>query len=391
MKLTHLAQRVAGKGADAWDIHYAAISRQNQGDNIIVLSIGQEMLETTPSLVVDAAIESLRSGRHHYSEIGGELHLRETLAKRYSTQFERTLTADNVAVLAGAQNGLFCVSLCTLQKGDEVIIIEPYYATYPATFSVGGAKVVAVSTQPENDFVPSIDDVVRCVSDDTRAIVINTPHNPAGVVYGTDFLNELLAICRSKKLLLISDEVYSALADPGTFVSPASLPNAFEHCVTVSSISKSHRMTGWRVGWVIADKFLIDQLFNLSICMSYGLPMFTQDAADAALKQSATVEPKVRHEVNRKRQLVVEKLKTINNLVVRGSKCGMFVVVDVRNMPVSATDFAWRLLNQYDVAILPCRAFGDSGKGMLRINIGESDANLAVACERIAKLAADLS
>ncbi len=388
MKFTRLSDRVSGPGADAWDIHYAAVNRQLQGDDIIVLSIGQEMMESTPSAILYAALDSLEKGRHHYSEIGGETHLREAVAAHYSERWGQSVSMANVAILSGAQNALFATSLCILESGNDALIIEPYYATYPATFSIGGASITAVPTSPERDFLPSIDDIAEKITGRTRAIVINSPHNPSGMIYPLDFIAELVDLCKDREILLISDEVYAFFADPGTFRSPASLPGAFEHCITVSSVSKSHRMTGWRVGWVIAAEALIDRLFSLSLCMSYGLPMFTQDAAFAALAHSAEIEAVIRSNINRKRKMVVSLLDEISGMTVRGSKFGMFVTFDIRGLQISANDFAWRLLNEYDIAVLPCSAFGPSGAGILRMNIGESDRNLKVSCERIRDLAA---
>lgn len=386
MKFTALTERVGGPGADAWEIHFAAVERQRAGDEVIILSIGQEMVEPTPDAIIRSAIGSIESGRHHYSEIGGEIELREMIAKRASAEIGRTIAPTNIAVMSGAQNALFAASLCVLENDDEVIIIDPYYATYPATFSVGGAKVIAVSTSPEEDFIPSALKIVEHITDRTRAIVVNSPHNPSGVVYSQDFMTKMVEVCLANEIWLISDEVYAFLADPGTFRSPASLPGAFHCCITVSSVSKSHRMTGWRVGWAVARESVIERMFNLSVCMSYGLPMFTQDAAITALEHSHEIEPKVRTDINRKRNEVISLLSQINGVTIRGSRVGMFVVFDIRNLSVSANEFAWKLLNDYDVAVLPCTAFGVSGKGILRINIGDSDDNLRVACKRIGEL-----
>ncbi len=386
LNFTSLAQRVGGKGADAWEIHYAAIERQRQGEKIIVLSIGQEMLESTPDSIISSAFDSLNSGRHHYSEIGGEFELRKAVARWFAEETGLDVTEDHCAILAGAQNALFATSLCTLQHGDEAIIIEPYYATYPATFSVGGAEVVSVPTRAEHDFMPQMQDVEQSVSDKTRAIVINSPQNPTGVVYDNDFLHAILDICRERDIWLISDEVYSCFVPPGTYQSPAALPGAFNHCITVSSISKSHRMTGWRLGWVIAPEPVIEQLFNLSTCMSYGLPMFIQDAAITAIEQTASISEQVRSEIDSKREKVVSSLGEIRGIAVRGSRFGMFVTFDVTGLGLTEIDFAWRLLNEHQVAVLPCSAFGASGEGIVRINIGESESNLLAACDRIRSL-----
>ncbi len=388
MRFSNLTNRVGGKGADAWEIHYAALKRNRSGQKITILSIGQEMLKTTPQPIIDSAYDSLNRGRHHYSEISGEPELRSALAKFASENMGISISATNCAVFSGAQNALFAASLCTLEKGDEAIIIEPYYATYPATFSAGGADVISVPTRAEDDFMVQANDVFDRVTEKTRAIVINSPQNPAGVIYSDNNIEAIVRLCKEKNIWLISDEVYSSLATPGNFRSPAAIPGAFEHCITVSSISKSHRMTGWRVGWIIANESLIEHLFNLSMCMSYGLPMFIQDAAVTAIEETNEITPYIRDEIDRKRTAVVAMLGNISGIKVRGAKVGMFVTFDVRRLNVSASEFAWKLLDDHRIAVLPCKAFGQSGTGILRMNIGESDSNLKQACESIKELAA---
>ena len=390
MHFTGLTERVGGKGSGAWEIHYAAIERQRQGADVIVLSIGQEMIESTPDIVIESAFESLNSGRHHYSEIGGEPDLRKAIAKRFSDESGMPVSAANCAVLAGAQNALFATSLCTLEKDDEAIIMEPYYATYPATFSVGGARVVSVPTRAEDDFMPKAHDVEKCISNRTRVIVVNSPHNPSGIVYDNNFMQAMVDICRERNIWLISDEVYSCFLPPGMHRSPATLPDAFEYCITVSSLSKSHRMTGWRIGWIIASEPVIEKVFNLSTCMSYGLPMFIQDASVKAMVHTDTITSLVRDEIDRKRNLVISCLSGIEGVNIYGSRYGMFVIFEVRDLGISGIDFAWRLLDEYQVAALPCDAFGDSAKGMIRINIGEAESNLRTACEHIRSLATSL-
>ena len=390
MKYSKLTERVGGKGADAWDVHFAALKKQRAGEDVLVLSIGQETDETTPQVIIDAAIDSLERGRHHYSEISGEPDLLNALASHLSELHGIDISTANCAVFTGAQNALFSASLCTLQQGDEAIIIEPYYATYPATFSAGGAKLCRVATMPENDFMPSFDDVVKKVTQKTRAIVINSPHNPGGIIYPHSFVEQIVELCKDNGIWLISDEVYASITEPGAFKSPLSYPGALDVCIAVSSLSKSHRMTGWRLGWITAREDLIRRLFNLSLCMSYGLPMFIQDAAITAIGCSNSVSDKVRRDVTEKRELVIGLLNKINRISVCGSKTGMFVTFDIRKLGISATDFAWQLLNEYQVAVLPCIAFGESGRGILRMNIGESSQTLRTACDRIGRLASTL-
>lgn len=386
-RISALGKRVSGDGSDAWAVHMEAVERKRAGQPIVILSIGQEMQERTPEPIIEAAVDSLRLGRHHYSEIPGEPHLREAIAREFSGRSGVEVSAANCIAFAGAQNALFAASLCLLGDGDEVIVVEPYYATYQATFTAGGARFVPLPTDPLHDFQFDLELLRNKVTDRTRAVVVNSPNNPAGVMYDAGRMRELTELCASSGIWLISDEVYSTLAPSGTFISPASFPGAFDHCVTVSSVSKSHRMTGWRLGWVIARKDIIQTLHNLALCMAYGLPMFIQDAAAFGVRETERFSTQVRNEIDAKRELVVSRLRQIAGLEVRGSKLGMFALADVRGLGASSEEFAWRLLDDYRVAVLPCGAFGESVAGLVRLNVGDSEENLLFACEMIRQCA----
>ncbi len=389
-RFSDLARRIGIGGAEAWEVHFEAAERKRAGEDIVILTIGQEMLAATFEPIVDAAVESLRSGRHHYSEISGEPELREQIAHHFYRQTGIEVSSSHCAVFAGAQNALFASSLCTLGPGDEVIIIEPYYATYHATFTAGGAKLIPIQTDPRSDFQFELDCIRSKLNDNTKAVVMNSPNNPAGVVYDDWRVRELVEICQSNGLWLISDEVYATLVEPGTFTSPASLPDALDNVITVSSISKSHRMTGWRLGWVVGSEELITNLSNLSLCMAYGLPMFIQDAATYAVSETERYSALVRQDVNANRELVISLLEGLEEIQICGSSVGMFVVFDVRDLGVTDKEFAWHLLDNFNIAALPCEAFGKSGSGLLRINVGESEQNLRRACAMIRECVGDL-
>ena len=133
MHFSSLTQRISGESVDAWDVHYEGLARLEAGEDIIILSVGQETEELTPAAIVDAAVRSLQSGRHHYTPVEGSLALRKAIAERHRELTGQEITEANCAVFAGAQNALFAAAQCLLEHGDEVILIEPYYTTYPAT------------------------------------------------------------------------------------------------------------------------------------------------------------------------------------------------------------------------------------------------------------------
>jgi len=325
----------------------------------------------------------MQAGRHHYTSVQGELPLREAIADHHSAQTGQRIGPDRVSVFSGAQNALFAAALCLLERGDEVILLEPYYTTYPATFSAAGATLVEVATRSEAGFQFDFDTVVAAVTPRTRAIVVNTPNNPTGAVYTRDSLTQLVAFCAEHDIWLISDEVYATLVAPGSAVSPCGLPGGEKVCVTVSSVSKSHRMTGWRIGWVVGPLGIVPHLYNLALCMSYGLPMFTQDAAVVALREENQLAGEIRTMLNARNEQVRERLRKIPGLGVVESGDGMYVVLDIRAFAVDGEKFAQGFLDRHDVSVLPCHGFGSTCATLLRISLCEPTERLLDACERL--------
>ncbi len=385
MKFSTLTQRISGESVDAWKVHYEGLARREAGEDVIILSVGQETDEHTDDEIVNSAVDSLRNGRHHYAQVEGTLALRKAIAKRHNELTGQGVDESNCAVFTGAQNALFAAAQCVLEHGDEVILIEPYYTTYLATFTASGATPVSVPVTAENNFQIDPDDVLAAITKRTKAIVLNSPNNPVGAVYTLEQFKPIVDICVEKEIWLINDEVYQEILLPQDRASPASLAGADQVCITVSSLSKSQRMTGWRLGWIVGPKPLMENLYNLSMCMTYGLPEFIMDAAVTAFQMGAVTADKVRKNMDSRRKILVNKLLGIDGLNVFSSAGGMYVVLDVRESGISSRDFARNMLDQYDVAVLPCDGFGASGRGLIRISLGVSEDKLIIACERIIK------
>ena len=384
MKFSSLTERIAGDSVDAWEVHYEGVARKEAGEDIIVLSVGEEIEEFTPAGIVDAAVDSLRNGRHHYTSVNGNSDLRRAVVKRHFERTGRVVGGANCAIFAGAQNALFAVAQCLLEKGDEVILSEPYYTTYPATFAASGATLVSVPVKFENGFQIDPDDIIAAITPRTRAVVLNSPNNPVGAVYTRAQYEAVINACLENQIWLINDDVYQELLRDSEFANPMSLPGAERVCISVSSLSKSHRMTGWRLGWVIGPDALMGHLYNLAMCMSYGLPAFIQDAAIAAIESGSATAEDVRRKLDRRRGLVLERLDGVNGLSLFSAEGGMFVVFDISELPVSARQFASGLLERHNVAVLPCDGFGASGANLLRVSLCVDDRRLVDACERIA-------
>ncbi|WP_166359579.1 pyridoxal phosphate-dependent aminotransferase [Pseudomonas akapageensis] len=389
MRFSALTQRIAGDGAAAWDIHYRALALQEQGEDILLLSVGDPDFDT-PVPIVDAAVESLRGGNTHYADVRGKRTLRQSIARRHQQRSGHAVDDSQVIVLAGAQCALFSVAQCVLNPGDEVIVAEPMYVTYEAVFGACGATVIPVPVRSENGFRVQPEDVAARITPRTRALALNSPHNPSGASLPRATWEALAELCVAHDLWLISDEVYSELLFEGEHVSPASLPGMAERTATLNSLSKSHAMTGWRVGWVVAPPALAAHLENLALCMLYGLPDFIQDAAVVALEAQLPELDAMREAYRQRRDLVCESFAGCPGLRALKPDGGMFVMVDIRATGLSAHEFSNRLLDQQGVSVLAGEAFGPSAAGHIRLGLVLDTPQLQDACQRIVRCATEL-
>lgn len=383
MRYADLTQRISGESVDTWDVHYRAMHRLQAGDDIFLMSVGQESDYHTPAGVCETAVNSIRSGRHHYTAVEGEAPLRRTIAHRHSQRCGVHIDPEDVVVFSGAQNALFAAAQILLQPGDEVILIEPYYTTYPATVTASGATLVTVALDPEGGFQLDTDRITGAMTDRTRAILVNSPNNPTGAVYGRPALQTLVDVCRERGVWVLSDEVYSDIVDGAPPCSMRSLDGAAQVVVTVSSVSKSHRMTGWRIGWAIGPTEMARHMYNLNMCMSYGLPPFTQDAALHALMHESAVTEEIRNRLSRQRRTVIDGLASMPGTTLYSEGGGMFVILDIRSLGIDSMAFASSLLEHEGVALQPLTGFGASCDGLIRVSTVLREERLREACTRI--------
>jgi arginine:pyruvate transaminase len=292
-----------------------------------------------------------------------------------------------VVVLAGAQSALFAACQCLLDPGDAVLVPEPMYVTYLATVAAAGARPVRVPLVPDQGFRLDLDRLASSVTPAVRAILVNSPNNPTGAVMTRPELEAVAELCRRRDLWLISDEVYASLLYEGEHVPPAALPGMAERTVTVSSLSKSHAMTGWRVGWLVGPPELARHAARLSLCMLYGLPAFVQDAATVALTRELAEVADMRERLRRRRDAVCRRLAGLPGLACSRPQGGMFVMLDVRRTGLGADTFARRLLAEELVSVLAGDAFGGAAAGHVRLSLTAPEERLAEACDRIGRFA----
>lgn len=387
MKFSALVERIAGEGADAWRTHYEARQAQERGEDVILLSVGDPDF-ATPAPVCERAIAALRAGDTHYTPTTGRRALREAIAALHFARSGQPVAAENVIVLSGAQNALFAASLCLAGPGDEVLAIEPLYATYPATIEVSGARLVRVPAPPQNGFRLDLQALRDAITPRTRALFFATPNNPTGVILSETDLAVIGELARRHGLWIVADEVYAGLAPGGRVPNlAADMP---EQVVTIGSLSKTHAMTGWRAGWLVGPQQLIAHVEALVMCMLFGLPGFIQEAAITAIGMAAAAESQVREYCRGRRDLLLAELDGIESLSCCVPDAGMFMLIDVRRTGLTGYQFMRGLYEAERVSVIDGGAFGKQTEGFVRICFAADEALLREACVRIRRFADSL-
>ncbi len=387
MRFSALVERIAGEGADAWVTHYEARRAHERGENVILLSVGDPDFDT-PQPVRERAIECIRAGDTHYTPASGRLPLREAIAALHSARSGCAVGADQVVVLAGAQNALFASSLCLAGPGDEVIAVEPMYPTYPATIEASGARMVRVPAPAANGFRIDLDALERAITPRTRALFFATPSNPTGVITSEAELARLGELARRHSLWIVADEVYAGLAPGGRVPSLAAAMS--DRVITVGSLSKSHAMTGWRAGWIVGPREFAVHVESLVMCMLFGLPGFVQEAALTALGIAPAAEAQVRDYCGSRREFLLAQLQGAKGLHCFTPEAGMFMLIDVRATGLSGFQFMRGLYESEGVSVLDGGAFGTQTGGFVRVCFAAEEDVLREACVRIRRFAASL-
>jgi arginine:pyruvate transaminase len=291
-------------------------------------------------------------------------------------------TADEVLATPGGQSALYAAVQATLDPGDHAVVVAPYYATYPGTFRAAGASFTVVEARAEDGFQPDAKAIEEAVRPNTRAILINTPNNPTGAVYTRGTLEGIAEICRKHDLWLFSDEVYWTLAGAEPHLSPRALPGMKERTLVINSLSKSHGMTGWRIGWLTGPADLIRLAIGLNLVSTYGLNDFVSRAAIEALENRYGVD-EIAARYAARRDIFLGEMRGFNAVTVRGSEGGMYVMLDIRAVEPDCERFAWALLEAEKVGVMPGSSFGEAAAGHIRISLCQPDELLKEAAKRL--------
>lgn len=386
MRYASISHRLDGLGSDKWAVHMAGRQRANRGEDLLFLSIGEPDLPP-PAAVLDAAIDSIRAGRTRYADGQGEPGARRAVAAHLARRSGHDVGHDQVVYVAGTQQGLFVTMATLVEHGDEVLVPDPYYATYEGVVASTGATFVPVPTRPEDDFHLRPEALEACITERSRVLLLNTPSNPTGAVLAPDEIDAIGEVCERHDLWIVCDEVYADLTFEARFSSPFDRPALRHRSIAIASISKSHALPGFRAGWIAAEADVAAQITSVTEAMNFGSQPFLADALQVALEESHPEVAEMKRTFHQRAQAMVAAMSGSDAVSVRMPEGGMFVMVDVRPTGLSGEEFAWKLLDECGVVVMPGESFGSRGAGHIRLALTVDATVMAEACSRIRTLA----
>ena len=352
--------------------------------NAISLAFG-EPDQATPSHIINAAVEALKKGFTHYTAEKGDIHLREAISRKLKR--ENVMEVDphsEILVTCGSGQAVDFALRATLNPGDEVLTPSPGYFAYQYCLRFIGARAVWYPVLEDNEFKPRPDDIEDRVTSRTRMVILNSPSNPTGAVLDRETLRGIAEIAVDRDLIVLSDEIYEKLVYDGErHHSIASFPEMADRTITINGFSKAYAMTGWRVGYAVARREIIEAMSkiqaNTCVCASAA----SQIAALAALTGPQKCVESMLKEYSRRRDLLVNRLNAIEGFSCRKPKGAFYVFPNITALGVRSKEAFELLAEKARVVTMPGSFFGDLGEGYLRISYANSYVNIAKALNRI--------
>jgi aspartate/methionine/tyrosine aminotransferase len=368
----------------AFEVLAKAKQLEAKGKDVIHLEIGEPDF-TTPRNIIDAGIKALNEGYTHYNPSAGTRELREVVANYISQTRNIPVNPDQVVITPGGKPIILFGILALVNEGDEVIYPNPGYPIYESVIEFFGAKAVPIQLREENDFRLDTEELKKLVTDKTKMIIINSPHNPTGGILTQEDLKVIADIAISKDIFVLSDEIYSRIIYEGEHKSIASFPGMQERTIILDGFSKTYAMTGWRLGYGVMREDLATLVAKLQTNANSCTATFTQMAGVEGLTGPQGEVDRMVAEFKKRRDVVVEGLNAIPRISCRTPKGAFYVFPNVKEIGWEVRKLSDFILNEAGVAILFGTSFGKFGEGYIRISYANSVENIKEGLSRIEK------
>ncbi|QRK06848.1 pyridoxal phosphate-dependent aminotransferase [Archangium violaceum] len=361
-----------------------------QGMDVVSFAAGEPDFDT-PDFIKQAAIDALKQGFTKYTPTSGIPELREAICAKFERDNHLTFAPDQVLVSVGAKQAIYNTFQALLNEGDEVIIIAPYWVSYPDMVQLAGGKPVIVETREEDGFAPDPEAIRRALSPRTKALILNSPSNPSGAVFSRATLEGIAQAVRGHDCLVLSDDIYEKLLYQGEFLNIGNVaPDLLPRLVVINGMSKAFSMTGWRMGYVAGPKWLISGMQMIQDQSTSNAASFAQKAATAALKGPPDIFVPMVEEYRVRRDMVVDALNSMEGVRCRSPEGAFYVLPNVSGLfgrsykgtPVTGSiQMSEILLNDFRIAAVPGAPFG--AEGHIRLSFATSREQLRKGLERL--------
>ena len=360
---------------------------EREGREIVHFEIGRPDFDT-PAPIKAAAAKALDQGKVHYALSRGITGLREAIAADASSRLGLTVDPETeVMVTAGSSNAILISLLTVLEPGDEILVPEPMYLFYLDWGELMGARTRAVPLSPEKGFQISEEDLRAGVTERTKVILINSPHNPTGAGLSQASLEAVAKVAEEHDLVVISDEVYDRIVyPPFTHLSPAALPGMKERTIVVNSFSKPFAMDGWRLGWLLAPAGLMDDLENTQHRCVMNVTNFAQYGALEGMRLGEEVVGPMVEAYRARRKLILDLLQDYPEVKCFPPQGAFYAWLDVSSLGRDDMELADLILEKAGVAVTPGRVFGPSGRNHLRISFAVDRKQIELGLTRMMEL-----
>lgn len=350
---------------------------------IINLGIG-DLDVHTHEIVINAAFKDTLNGHTHYTDPLGDLELRNEIIKYHRDEFTNyNIAQDEIIVLSGACHGMYLALQATLNPEDEVIILAPFFPVYVDQIEEAKGIPVIVHTTIENGYQIVKSDLEKAITPKTKGIIINTPSNPTGVCYSKESLEIVANLAKKYDLLIYADDIYDFYDYSNSFLPIASLDGMSERTISICSFSKNFAMTGWRVGYNIAPKAIVDTIRKINEVIVYSASAISQRAALAALKNRKHVKNSVVPLYKERVEYSLNRINNISGLKAFAPQGGIYIFIDISETNLNSIQYSDYLFEKLKVKVIPGKPFGDDKA--VRIACSNSLEVLKEAFDRIEK------
>ncbi len=378
-----LAGRMSRLGTEtAFEVLNRARALEKQGKDVIHLEIGEPDFDT-PANVIAAGVDALQKGWTHYGPAAGLPALRQTIADYVSRTRNIPVSSEEVVVVPGGKPIIFFTMLALIEAGDEVLYPNPGFPIYESMIDYSVGKAIPIPLREDRDFSVDTKELASLISDKTKLIILNSPHNPTGGVLTKKDILEIAEAIGDRNIMILSDEIYSRLIYDGDHFSIMSVPGFKDRTILLDGFSKTYAMTGWRLGYGVMRPDLAVPMSRLVTNSNSCTASFTQIAGIEALNGDQSSVDRMSDEFKHRRDVFVAGLNKIKGFSCRVPKGAFYAFPNITKTGWPSKKLADAMLEQAGVACLSGTAFGSYGEGFLRFSVANSLENLNKALARI--------